>query len=87
MNKFKQIIKVIYSVLQEMNTEENKGVVLKFGENIQENVELVMKLAGPIMQVFGFDMGFKTRGVGNALLREIVQEIELEEKRQSALNN
>jgi hypothetical protein len=80
MNKFKQIIKGIYMVLKELSTDENKEIVIKFGENIRDNVELVMKIAGPIMESFGFDLSFKTRGVESALLREIVQEIELEEQ-------
>lgn len=87
MNKFKEIIKGIYYVLKELSTEENNDLVIKFSENIRDNVELVMKISAPIMEAFGFDMNFKTRGVENALLNELVEELRNEEKRQAALKN
>ena len=78
MNKFKEIVKVLYKKIQELNTDENKNMIVLFGENVRENVEIVMQLAEPILEAFGYDMAFKSRGVGDALSKEIADELEME---------
>lgn len=79
MRNFKAMVKALYKALQVLETSENKALIIKFGENLRENVQIVMDIAAPLAEIVGYDLSFKSRGVNNALLADICAELAAEE--------
>jgi hypothetical protein len=78
MKQFKNIIKIIARLLIKLNSEEHHEKGVEFGKNIMENVLIAQEIAGDILKEFQVDTDFRSRGIDNALAREIADELEHE---------
>lgn len=79
MKNFKEVVKSVYRALKVLSSNKNTSLTMQFVDNIKENVDIAIQIASAALAEIGIDAGVKTRGVQNALSKEIIQELEIEE--------